>query len=323
MKKKIIITGCTGSLGKRYIIDSLQNDTYSKYYLISRDEAKQFTFQQELKNTFGKKILNKLNFILGDIYSDIELINNKICNEKIDFLLHTAAQKQVDSAEKNPVKALQSNILGLYNICTLAEKNNIKNFIHLSTDKAVNPINAYGATKFLADKVLFSYFENKQTKFSIARYGNVFGSKGSVIPFFIDLRNKKKPLPITNKLCTRFIITFADAIKLINYIFKNQIGGEIFVPKLKSFKVYNLAKIISKKVLIEKLRPYEKVHEELLSTNENYLNLFYKNNLYVLTKRNKYKKFKKIKQKNFNSDESIRMSDEELSKLLKNNNIEY
>jgi UDP-N-acetylglucosamine 4,6-dehydratase len=323
MKKNIIITGCTGSLGKRYIINSLKNGSYGKYYLISRDEAKQFYFKEQLKSIFGEKIINKLNFILADIYSDIELINDKISNLKIDFLLHTAAQKQIESAENNPLKALQSNILGLYNISTLVEKNNIKNFIHLSTDKAVNPINTYGATKFIGDKILFSYFENKRTKFSIIRYGNVFGSKGSIVPFFNKLKNQKKSLPITNPLCTRFIITFDQAIKLINYIFKNQVGGEIFIPKLKSFKIYNLARLISNRIHFIKLRAYEKIHEELLSTNENNLNFFYKNNIFVLTKKKKYKKFKRILPINLNSETSKNMSNTELLKLLKKNNIEY
>ena len=281
MKKNICITGCTGSLAKRYIINSLKNNLYNNYYLISRDEAKQFFLKEDIKNIYGEKILKKLKFILADVFSDIKLLSDQICNEKIDFLLHTAAQKQVESVQKNPIRALQTNILGLYNIAKLAEKKRIKNFIHLSTDKAVDPISTYGATKFIADDLLFELFGKSQTKFSILRYGNVFGSKGSIVPFFLKLSKKNIALPVTNINCTRFIITFDRAIELINYIFKNQIGGEIFVPKLKSFKVFNLAKLISKKIIYEKLGSHEKLHEQLLTTNQNKFNLFVDNNHYI------------------------------------------
>ena len=248
--KTLLITGGTGTFGVnfiKYLIDNKIN--FKKIIIFSRDEFKQFNLQ----NSFDKKILNKLRFFLGDIRDKERL---KSAFKDVDIIIHAAALKQVPAAEYNPIEFIKTNILGAQHIVEAAIEANVKKVVSLSTDKACSPINLYGATKLCADKLFISANNIKgddNIAFSVVRYGNVFGSRGSVFHEF-EKQKKKKLIKITHKDMTRFNIFIEDAIKMVLWSCKNCIGGEILVPKLKSFKVIDLANLIApktKKKLLE------------------------------------------------------------------------
>lgn len=266
----ILITGGTGSLGQMMTKHLLNNTRVRRIAVFSRDELKQYKMQQELKHD------SRLRFFLGDI-RDLERL--KLALYDVDFVVHAAALKQVDTGEYNPMEFIKTNILGSQNLIEAAIYSKVKKIIALSTDKASSPINLYGATKLTADKLFIAannYSFNRGTIFSVVRYGNVIGSRGSVIPFFKSLVNSGKDIPVTDKRMTRFWISMPEAIKFICNSFSLMKGGELYVPKIPSLKIFDLAKIIGPKSNIIEIgiRPGEKLHEEMISLEDSRRTLF-------------------------------------------------
>ena len=263
--KSILITGGTGSFGKRITKKILEKYIPKKVIIFSRDELK----QSEMKN---EKIYQKKNvrFFLGDV-RDLQRL--KTAFDGVDIVIHAAALKQVPAAEYNPGEYVKTNIQGAQNIIQAAIDCNVKKVVALSTDKAVNPINLYGASKLVSDK-LFVAANNivggKKISFSIVRYGNVSGSRGSVLPLFLNLKKSNKKLIITHKDATRFWISLDQGIQFVFDCLKIMRGGEIFVPKIPAIKIIDLAKVIDPKqnYKIIGLRPSEKLHEVLISPDE-------------------------------------------------------
>ena len=264
--KSILITGGTGSFGKEFINRILTDyDDFKKIIIYSRDELKQF----ELRQKFSKDVIKRLRFFIGDVRDPERL--NQAC-EDVDIIIHTAALKQVDTAEYNPTECINTNVNGAKNVIDAAVKNNVKDIIALSTDKACAPINLYGATKLVSDK-LFTAANNirgsKNMRFSVVRYGNVMGSRGSVIPFFLKKKDEGW-LPITHQDMTRFNISLKDAVDLVIFALENHLGGEIFIPKIPSYRILDVANAISpncqKKII--GIRPGEKLHEEMITATD-------------------------------------------------------
>tara|TARA_B100000963_G_scaffold62551_3_gene50622 strand:- start:4448 stop:5422 length:975 start_codon:yes stop_codon:yes gene_type:complete len=262
----ILITGGTGSFGKKFAQKIIENHKPKKIIIFSRDELKQF----EMKNDkiFQKKIVR---FFLGDVR---DLLRLNTAFEGVDIVVHAAALKQVPSAEYNPTEYIKTNINGAENIIQAAINCNVKKVIALSTDKAVNPINLYGATKLVSDKLFIAannIVGKKNIRFSIVRYGNVSGSRGSVLPFFLKLKKSGKPFLLTHKDATRFWITLDEGVNFVINSLKKMYGGEIFIPKLPAIKIIDLAKAIDEKnkIKIIGLRESEKIHEALISPDDN------------------------------------------------------
>ena len=264
--KKILITGGTGSFGKKLVSFLLQNYKCKKIIVFSRDELKQSEMLYE--NQKSSKILR---FFIGDV-RDYQRV--KLAMKDVDIVFHAAALKNVPLAEYNPFEAVKTNILGAQNLVDAALETNVEKVLALSTDKASSPINLYGATKLASDKLFIAANNIKgkiKTKFSVVRYGNVMGSRGSVIPIFIKYK-KKNFLPITDVRMTRFNITLNEAILFVLNSLKIMEGGEIFVPKIPSFKVTDLAKAMypNKKIKLIGLRPGEKIHEEMITCSDSH-----------------------------------------------------
>ena len=263
MKNKIIlITGGTGSLGKSLTSYFLNKTNIKKLIIFSRDELKQFEMSQEFKDP-------RLHFFVGDIRDKDRLYR---AFDNVDYIIHSAALKQVPSCEYNPFEAVKTNILGSQNVIEAAIDKGVNRVIAVSTDKAVQPLNLYGTTKACAEKLFIqanSYSTWKGTRFSIARYGNVVGSRGSIIPFFKDVAHTGK-LPITHPDMTRFWITLEQAVGFILKYLRRMQGTEIFVPKVPSMKIMDLANIIcpSCEKEIVGIRPGEKLHELLITKDE-------------------------------------------------------
>ena len=259
--KSILITGGTGSFGKAFCKEILSNyKDINRIIIYSRDEFKQF----EMEKIFPMSKYKSIRYFLGDVRDQSRL---SMAMEGIDIVIHAAALKQVDKAEYNPLEYIKTNIGGAQNIIESAIANNVSNIIALSTDKASSPINLYGATKLCSDKLFLSANNikgKKKIKFSVVRYGNVMGSRGSVLPFFLK---QKEILPITDIRMTRFNISLDKSVDMVIWALKNNLGGEIFVPKIASFKVIDLAKATNNKAKIKiiGIRPGEKIHEELIS----------------------------------------------------------
>ena len=271
--KTIMITGGTGSFGKKAVEYFLKKKEIGKIIVFSRDELK----QSEMKKKFKS---NKIRFFLGDVRDKNRLL---IATKNVDYIIHAAALKQVDTAEYNPTEFIDTNIIGAKNIIEICSLNRIKKVIALSTDKASSPINLYGATKLCSDK-LFIAANNyiTDTSFSVLRYGNVEGSRGSVIPFFKSLKNEKL-IPITSEKMTRFSLSLKKSVELADWCLSNSFGGEIVVPKIYSYRILDLAKSINPnaKIKIVGIRPGEKIYEELISNHDS--NQTYElKNLYVI-----------------------------------------
>ena len=261
--KVILITGGTGSFGKKFIDIVLNNFDPKKIIIYSRDELKQFNLSNKLK-----KYKKKLRFFIGDVRDYNRLL---FATKGVDILIHAAALKHVATAEYNPFEFIKTNVIGTQNVITAAIENNLEKVISLSTDKASSPINLYGATKLTADKLIVSanYYKGKiKTKFSVVRYGNVFGSRGSVVTQI--LRAKNKIFYLTDESMTRFTITLNESVLFVMECLKNMWGGEIFVPKIPSYKLKDLINSFSFDFKIVKtgLRPGEKIHEEMISNND-------------------------------------------------------
>jgi len=264
--KTVLITGGTGSFGKTFIQTILQrNPSVKKIIIFSRDELK----QSELKQKYPPNIYPQLRFFIGDVRD-----KDRLCRacEGVDVIIHAAAIKQVDTAEYNPTECIRTNIDGAENVIHAALDCGVSDVVALSTDKACAPINLYGATKLVSDK-LFTAANNirgtKDIRFSVVRYGNVMGSRGSVIPFFISKR-KNGLLPITHKDMTRFNISLQDGVDLVMYALDNHLGGEIFIPKIPSYKIHDVAKAIGPECdqEIVGIRPGEKLHEEMITDTD-------------------------------------------------------
>lgn len=263
--KSILITGGTGSFGKKMVQIVLKQSRPKRLVVFSRDELKQFEMAQKWKPSEYPC----LEYVLGDVRD-----RDRLCRvfEGIDYVIHAAALKQVPAAERNPDEYIKTNVIGAMNIIEASLQNNVKKVIALSTDKACNPINLYGATKLCSDK-LFVAESNvilpSRTLFSVVRYGNVVGSRGSVIPFFRE-RVKTGSLPITDDRMTRFWITLDQAVYFVLLSLERAKGGEIFVPRIPSMKITDLATAIAPdcKQEIVGIRPGEKIHETLISEDE-------------------------------------------------------
>lgn len=263
--KTILITGGTGSFGKAFVSMTLKKLKPKKIIIYSRDESKQWDMQEEYKGN------DKLRFIIGDIRDFVNLNNSM---RGVDYVVHAAATKIVPTAEINPFECIKTNINGSMNVINASINNNVKKVIALSTDKACNPVNLYGATKLAADKLFISgnleSFKSK-TLFSIVRYGNVIGSRGSVIPYFQSIVDKVPKIPITDLRMTRFIINLKQCVEFVWMAFDKMHGGEIFVKKIPSIKILDIANAISSKKNNHKIigiRSGEKLHEEMISLDD-------------------------------------------------------
>jgi len=239
--KSILITGGTGSFGKNFVKLLLNKYKPKKIIIYSRDEMKQF----EMSQIFSVNKYKCLRYFLGDVRDQNRI---DLALKDVDYVIHAAALKQVPAAEYNPIECIKTNINGAENVILASLKNKVKKVIALSTDKAANPINLYGATKLASDKLFISgnNFGGGITKFSVVRYGNVIGSRGSVVPYFNKIiKNKIRFLPITHKSMTRFWINIEQGIKLVEKSFARMIGGEIFIPIIPSIRIVDLAKAMA------------------------------------------------------------------------------
>ena len=266
--KSVLITGGTGSFGKKFVETILNRYPQVKRIVIySRDELKQF----ELKQKYPEVKYPQLRFFIGDVRDGERL--KRAC-EGIDVIIHAAAIKQVDTAEYNPEECIKTNVHGAQNVINAALQTGVKHVVALSTDKACAPINLYGATKLTSDK-LFTAANNisgsKDIKFSVVRYGNVMGSRGSVIPFFINKRDSgAKELPITDMRMTRFNISLQAGVDLVMFAIGHHLGGEIFIPKIPSYHIVDVAKAIAPNLpqVEVGIRPGEKLHEEMITVTD-------------------------------------------------------
>jgi len=260
----ILVTGGTGSFGKAFIQELLDNHDPRRIIVYSRDELKQYECRQLFKDD------HRLRWFIGDI-RDLPRLNRAM--HGVDYVVHAAALKQVDTAEYNPYEFVKTNIIGSQNVIEACIDAGVKKVVALSTDKASSPINLYGATKLTADKLFITgnhYAAAYPTRFSVVRYGNVMGSRGSVIPFFRKLGETGESLPITDLRMTRFFITLPQAVKFVLDSFEMMHGGELYVPRIPSMKITDLAQAVVPGAAMHNmgLRPGEKLHEEMISAEE-------------------------------------------------------
>jgi UDP-N-acetylglucosamine 4,6-dehydratase len=275
--KNILITGGSGSFGKKFIKNLLERFSPNKIIVFSRDELKQFEMQEHFNESC-------MRYFIGDVRDESRL---KDAMRDVDIVIHAAALKQVPAAEYNPMECIKTNIHGAENVIKAAIQNRVSKVIALSTDKAANPINLYGATKLASDK-LFIAANNMAGKngtiFSVVRYGNVVGSRGSVVPFFIKLIKEKADfIPITDERMTRFWISLQEGVELVIQSLKRMHGGEIFVPKLPSIRIVDLAEAMAPKLgkKIVGIRPGEKLHEIMCPADDSHLTIEFQDH-YVL-----------------------------------------
>ena len=328
--KSILITGGTGSFGNAFcqrVIDKKYR--LKRLIIFSRDEFK----QSEMQKKFPESKYNFLRYFIGDI-RDKERLNRAMF--EVDYVIHAAALKHVNLGEYNPMEVIKTNVIGSQNIVECSLDNKVQNVIALSTDKASSPINLYGASKLCADKIFLAannYKGKKKIKFSVVRYGNVLGSRGSVLEIFLNNLQYRNFVNITDLNMTRFNITLTEGVDLVEFAFKNNLGGEIFIPKLKSFRVIDLARALNANVKFKVIgsRPGEKIHEELISATDmqyaleakNYFLVFGNFKKEIFDKYIKIKKLKKVK--NFLSYSSNTnknyLSSKELKIILKENNL--
>jgi UDP-N-acetylglucosamine 4,6-dehydratase len=260
----VLITGATGSLGKSLVHYLLTETKARRIAIFSRDELKQHDLRIHFKDE------PRLRWFLGDV-RDLDRLKRAF--HGVDFVIHAAALKQVDTGEYNPMEFIKTNVLGSQNVIDASIDAGVKRVVALSTDKASSPINLYGATKLTADKLFVAannYSYTYGTTFSVVRYGNVMGSRGSVIPFFKNLAGQGKPLPITDLRMTRFWISIEDAVKFVIDSLEMMTGGELYVPRIPSMKIVDLAHAVSADSKLEEIgmRPGEKLHEEMISADD-------------------------------------------------------
>ena len=274
----ILITGGTGSLGKSLVEHLLRETKVRRVAILSRDELK----QQHLRIQFQDD--PRLRWFLGDV-RDLERLKRAF--HGVDYVIHAAALKQVDTGEYNPMEFIKTNVLGSQNVIDASIDAGVKRVVALSTDKASSPINLYGATKLTADKLFIAannYSFSYGTRFSVVRYGNVMGSRGSVIPFFREIAAQGKPLPITDLRMTRFWISIESAVKFVIDSLEMMTGGELYVPRIPSMKIVDLANAIAPGAKLEEIgmRPGEKLHEEMISADDSRRTIILENR-YVVT----------------------------------------
>lgn len=269
--KTILITGGTGSFGKAFSGELIEKYNFGKIIIFSRDEFKQDLMKKDFTAKYGAEAMKKFRFFIGDIRDKERL---KLAFKGVDIVIHAAAMKQVPACEYNPTEAIKTNINGAMNIIDAALETGVEKVVALSTDKAVNPINLYGGTKLVSDKLFVSanaYSGSKGTKFGLVRYGNVSGSRGSVIPFFKDLIDKGfDELPVTDERMTRFWMTLDKAVKLVLMAVQDMTGGETFVFKNPSYKVTDICKAMAPdaKMKIVGIREGEKIHEVMITKDD-------------------------------------------------------
>ena len=316
-KKNILITGGTGSFGQAAVYYLLKNTKLNKLIVYSRDENKQFEMQNKIKD-------KRLRFFLGDVRDQKRL---EMALNNVDYVIHAAALKHVPAAEYNPFESIKTNIYGSESVALASIAQKVKKVLMLSTDKACNPINLYGATKLCSEKIFVnaSYLSGtKGTIFGVVRYGNVISSRGSVVPYFKKLiKEGKTELPLTHRDMTRFFITLPEAVKFVFDSFSRLKRGEIFIPKMPSILILDLIKQIHPKIKVKitGIRPGEKIHETLCSKDES--NYLYESKdffvLYTPTIDTKNKIGKKVKQ-NFvySSDLKSNLNNKKINSYLKN-----
>ena len=322
--KNILITGATGSFGKKFIDTIINISRIKKIIVYSRDEQKQFQMQQKYKNS-------NIRFFIGDIRDKSRL---EFATREVNIIIHAAALKHVEISEYNPFEFVKTNIIGSQNIIECAIQNNVQHVLALSSDKASSPLNLYGATKLTADKLFVSannFKGSKDIKFSVVRYGNVLGSRGSVVPLLLKQKNSNEKFTITDKEMTRFNITLDEAVKYVLKCLNRMVGGEIFIPKLKSYKILDIAKAISTntKIKIIGIRSGEKLHEEMISIADS-INTIEIPDSYIILPNSRYsqpkffeKQYGKSKTKknlfSYNSYENTFLTVTELKNIIKKN----
>jgi UDP-N-acetylglucosamine 4,6-dehydratase len=260
----VLVTGGTGSFGRAFVRRLLEGARPERVIIFSRDELKQY----EMRQQFGDH--PALRWFLGDVRDERRLSR---ALRGVEYVVHAAALKQVDTAEYNPFEFVQTNVIGSQNVVEAAIDTGVRRVVALSTDKASSPINLYGATKLTADKLFIAgnhYAGSQDTRFSVVRYGNVIGSRGSVIPFFRGLAEAGQPLPVTDVRCTRFFISLVEAVEFVIDSFDLMAGGELYVPRIPSVRIVDLARAVSPGAELRDvgLRPGEKLHEEMISPEE-------------------------------------------------------
>lgn len=279
--KVILVTGGTGSFGHKFVETVLQRYKPKKLIIFSRDEMKQY----DMSKKFSESKHPNIRYFIGDV-REKERLHRAF--HGVDFVVHAAALKIVPVAEYNPFESVKTNVFGAENVINLAIDNKVKKILALSTDKAVNPVNLYGATKLCAEKMFLAannYSGDAKTKFSVVRYGNVFGSRGSVVPFFKECA-KTGVVPITHSDMTRFWITLEQGVDFVLKCLEEMNGGEVFVPKIPSMRIVDLAKELcpSCKIKIIGMRPGEKLHEALISPEDGVNCYEFKDKYIILSK---------------------------------------
>ena len=321
--KSVLITGGTGSFGKKFTELILHKyPDVERIVIYSRDELKQF----EMAQKYPEKEYPNIRFFIGDVRDASRF--KRAC-EGIDVIIHAAALKQVPTAEYNPDECIKTNIGGAQNIIDAALATGVKIVVALSTDKAAAPINLYGATKLVSDKLFIAannIIGNRDLRFSVVRYGNVMGSRGSVIPFFME-KAKTGVIPITHPDMTRFNISIEDGVEMVLWAIENALGGEIFVPKIPSYKIETVAKAIAPNSKMEYvgIRPGEKIHEEMITSSDSYYTIDIGKYYAILSagvNKQKYMDYYKGKEVplgfKYNSGENDQWVDiEEMRKLIK------
>ena len=288
--KSLLITGGTGSFGKSLVKFLLKNKfPLKKIVVFSRDELKQY----EMNKVYNVEQFSTLRYFIGDV-RDKDRLKSALRN--IDFVVHAAALKQVPAAEYNPIEYIKTNVFGAQNIIESCLDSGVTKVVALSTDKASSPINLYGATKLCSDKLFVSANNikgNKDIIFSVVRYGNVFGSRGSVVNSFLE-QKKKKIIYVTDKKMTRFNINLKQCISLVLDVFQKAKGGEIFVPKIPSFNVIDLARAVCdrSKIIFTGIRPGEKLHEEMISVYDSVNTIDMQNYYAIVQDKNLFRKYK-------------------------------
>ena len=328
LKKNILITGGTGSFGKKFLKMTLRKYNPKKIVIYSRDEMKQWELSKEYKND------KRIRFFIGDV-RDKERLNRAL--DGIDYVVHAAALKIVPTAEYDPFETVKTNIIGAMNIIDNCINRKIKKVVALSTDKAVNPVNLYGSTKLASDKLFIAgngYSGFNRTKFSIVRYGNVMGSRGSIIPFLLSQKENSNYFTITDAKMTRFMTNLDSAVKLVWKVFEDMEGGEIYVEKNPSVKIIDIAKAIDpiKKIKFIGIRPGEKIHEIMISSDDSRYTYSYKDYFKILPSINDWnydksriKKGKKVKLgfEYISNNNSNWISHKDINKWIKSNSSDF
>jgi UDP-N-acetylglucosamine 4,6-dehydratase len=304
--RTILITGGTGSFGRLMTKELLKREP-KEIRIYSRDEEKQLDMQREFSDP-------RIKFVIGDVRDYERLLE---ATENVQLVYHAAALKIVDKCEEHPMEALKTNIMGTWNVKRVAIENRVEKSLLISTDKAVKPVNLYGMTKAIAEKIWINDEFLTQSRFAVVRYGNVIGSRGSVIPYFKRLMREGKPLPVTHSEMTRFLITLQQAINLVFYATENMKGGEIFVPRIPACNIMDLARLMagnSYAIEIVGIRPGEKIHECLIQEDE-FRRVKEIGEYFVIHNYGQHKSGKIVEE--FTSQKARRLSQEEIASLLK------